>query len=78
MDLLYHDTHIRRTTCAMPESVDTPLPRRLAMMAKECGARRLLTGHYSSRYKDDTVILDEASAIFPDTVLGHEGLVVPV
>lgn len=78
VDLLYHETTYTSDHVRDARERGHSTAAQAATMAKECGARRLLTGHYSSRYKDETVILDEASAIFPDTVLGREGLVVPV
>lgn len=33
---------------------------------------RLLLGHYSSRYDDEGVLLDEARRIFPEAYLTHE------
>lgn len=78
VDLLYHETTYTSGHAREARERGHSTAAQAAMMAKGCGAHRLLTGHYSSRYKDDTVILDEASAIFPDTVLGREGLVVPV
>lgn len=49
-----------------------------AMMARDCGAKQLLTGHYSSRYKDESLFLKEAQDIFPNTILNHEGLRIPL
>lgn len=45
-----------------------------AMLARDCGAKKLLLGHYSSRYKDESLFLKEAQEIFPDSILNHEGL----
>ena len=43
-------------------------------MALEAGVKRLILGHFSKRYLDETPLLDEARAIFPDTILANEGL----
>ena len=37
-----------------------------------------MIGHYSSRFNDEQVLLDEAKAILPNTILAQEGLVVDV
>lgn len=78
VDLLYHETTYtsRHKTDARDRGHSTAA--QAARMALACGAHRLLTGHYSSRYKDDTEILDEAASIFPATILGREGLKVSV
>ncbi|RYF62056.1 MAG: ribonuclease Z, partial [Cytophagaceae bacterium] len=41
-------------------------------------AGRLLIGHFSSRYKQFDLFLDEARTIFPETYLAIEGETTPV
>ena len=48
------------------------------MVARDAGAKALLTGHYSSRYNDDTLFQKEAAEIFPNVILNREGLVTNV
>ena len=47
-------------------------------IAAEAGARRLVISHFSQRYPDETVLLDEARAEFDDVVAAHDFLHVPV
>ena len=49
-----------------------------AETARLAGAKRLLLGHFSSRYDDENMILAEATPIFPNTSLANEGMVIPV
>ncbi|MCF0256723.1 MAG: ribonuclease Z, partial [Bacteroides heparinolyticus] len=49
-----------------------------AGIAKAAGVKRLLIGHFSARYEEETVLLQEASTIFPDTLLAKETLCVSV
>ena len=44
-----------------------------AKAALKAGAGRLVIGHYSSRYKDEQVLVDEARALFPETYSATEG-----
>ena len=44
-----------------------------ASIAKLAGVKRLIIGHFSSKYSDLKPFLAEASAIFPDTELALEG-----
>lgn len=44
-----------------------------AGLAKEAGAKRLLLGHFSSKYADLSGFYPEASAIFPDVEITTEG-----
>lgn len=45
-----------------------------ADIARQAGARTLIVGHYSSRYKDEAQFLIEAGPIFPNTILAYEGM----
>ena len=45
-----------------------------ARIALEAGAQRLVLGHYSQRYNSEQLHLEQARAIFPNTVLSNEGL----
>ena len=47
-------------------------------IARDAGARRLLITHFSQRYPDVRVLLDEASAVFGDVVAAEDLLAVPV
>ena len=44
-----------------------------AKTALAAGAKKLLIGHFSSRYKDPTPLQEEARAIFPETYIAKEG-----
>ena len=41
-------------------------------MARDAGVGRLLLGHYSSRYEDENVLLNEAKTVFEQTFLTNE------
>jgi ribonuclease Z len=43
------------------------------LMAKEAGVSCLITGHYSSRYKEVTELLNEAGLHFPHVLESIEG-----
>ena len=45
-----------------------------AKAALKAGAKRLVIGHYSSRYKDENMLVEEARAIFPETYPATEGV----
>lgn len=50
--------------------------RQAATTARDAGAKWLLTGHYSSRYRDDNQFAEEARTIFPNVITNREGLVI--
>lgn len=78
VDLLYHDA----TYCAGDEDLASKYfhatSRQAAEFAKACHAKKLLLGHFSSRYKDDNCLLEHATEVFPDTLLADEGLTVKI
>ncbi len=49
-----------------------------ARVARDAGARRLVLTHFSQRYPDTRVLVEEAAAIFPDVVAAEDLLVVAV
>lgn len=44
------------------------------MVAREAGVKRLIIGHYSSRYEDIALLQKEAQAEFPATIAATEGM----
>lgn len=44
-----------------------------ALTAYESGVQKLIIGHFSQRYTDETPLLNEAKAVFENTVLANEG-----
>lgn len=74
VSLLYHETTYTSEHTRDAAERRHSTAEQAARMALACGAKQLVTGHYSSRYKDDQVFLDEARPIFPNTILGNEGL----
>jgi ribonuclease Z len=49
-----------------------------ARVARDAGARRLVLTHFSQRYPDTRVLVDEAAAIFPEVIAARDLLRVPV
>lgn len=52
--------------------------RQAATIAAGAGVGFLLLGHYSARYNDEQVLLEEAKAVFPNSILTQEGMVFDV
>lgn len=78
VDLLYHETTYLDQHQAEAKARFHSTARQAAAVARDAGAKKLLTGHYSSRYKDDSQFAKEAQSIFPDVILNHEGLSIPL
>lgn len=74
VDLLFHETTYLEEHAADAAKRGHSTAKQAAKMALLSGAKQLLTGHYSSRYKDDSRFLKEAQEIFPNVILNNEGL----
>lgn len=73
VDLLYHEA-----TYAAAESKTARLrghstTEDAAKAALKAGAGRLVIGHYSSRYKEEKVLVEEARRLFPESYAATEG-----
>ncbi len=75
VDLLFHETTYLDTHLAEAAQRGHSTARQAATVARDAGAKALLTGHYSSRYKNDEGFREEALDIFPNVILNREGLV---
>ncbi len=75
VDLLFHETTYLNDNAADAKARFHSTAEQAAMVARDSGAKALLTGHYSSRYTDLEGFRREASAIFPNVILNREGLV---
>lgn len=75
---LYHES-----TYAAKESERARLywhstSQQAAQVARDASVGKLLLGHYSARYNNEQLLLDEAKEIFPNTYLTQEGLIFDV
>ena len=77
-DLLFHEATFAESEAARAAQTCHTTARQAAEMARLSNAKRLLIGHFSARYTDESILLDEARALFPSTLLAEEGMVVPV
>ena len=73
VDLLYHEATYAESERRQAKERGHSTARQAAEIAVAAEAKHLLIGHFSSRYKDATVLLDEARAIFPATDIATEG-----
>ncbi len=76
VDLLYHEATYVDADTAKAHERGHATASEAARTALAAGARRLLLGHYSKSYPDETVHLAEAQAIFPDTIAANEGMTI--
>lgn len=77
-DLLYHEAtyaqvHLNR---AVATAHTTAL--QAGEIARSSNARQLLIGHFSARYKDISLLLNEAQSVFPNTLAAFDGMTVEI
>lgn len=71
-DLLYHEATFAESEKAMAKTTFHSTGKEAALIAQKAQVGKLLLGHFSARYKDPEVILNEATAIFPETYAVEE------
>lgn len=72
VDLLYHESTFIQRDKALAKETGHSTAAQAAKAALTAGVGKLLIGHFSSRYKDENVLLDEAQSIFPNTETAKE------
>lgn len=78
VDVLYHDATFATTEEGRAQATFHSTAAQAAAIASDAGVGKLVLGHYSSRYDDERPLLDEALAVFPNTVLAREGMKIEV
>ncbi|MCR5469895.1 MAG: ribonuclease Z [Prevotella sp.] len=69
---LYHESTYGEDNMQNAEKYHHSTARQAALVARDAGVDKLLLGHYSSRYEDETVLLEEAKSVFENTFLTNE------
>lgn len=72
VDLLIHEATYTEELTEEAHDYGHSTAAQAASIARDAGARRLLITHYSTRYPDVTPLVEEARAIFPDTLLAQD------
>ncbi len=73
VDLLYHEATFAQEDASLAHETFHSTARQAAELAAEAEAGKLLIGHFSSRYKDISLLETEAREIFPDTTVVNDG-----
>ncbi|HZV72052.1 MAG TPA: ribonuclease Z [Saprospiraceae bacterium] len=73
VSVLYHETTFRNDLYETAEQTGHSTAGDAGRMASEAGALCLITGHYSSRYKDVADLIREAEVHFPHVLESIEG-----
>ncbi len=76
VDVLFHEATFCDADLARAKETFHSSARQAAMIAKAAEVKQLILGHFSARYPDNDLLLQEALTVFPNTILAQEGLVV--
>lgn len=74
VDLLYHESTFAKADEIKAKKTGHSTSEQAATIAKLANVKKLMLGHFSSRYTDNQTLLKEAKLIFPNTMLANENL----
>jgi ribonuclease Z len=77
-DLLYHEATFTADLYDRARETYHSTSEQAAMIAKKARVKKLIIGHFSARYENLNILLNEARAIFPHTYLAEEGAIFEV
>src|SRR5574344_347711 len=75
---LYHESTYGEDNVVNAKKYYHSTAKQAAKVAKAAKVDKLIIGHYSSRYKDEEILLDEAKSVFKNTFLAEENAVFDV
>ena len=78
VDLLFHEATFAQNEQARAKETYHTTAAQAARIALGAGVKQLVIGHFSARYEDESVLLNEALDIFPQTILAKENLCINI
>ena len=74
VDLLFHETTFLHEDLQRAQETFHTTALQAATLARDSHVKALCIGHFSARYEDEAVLLDEARSVFAHTILAKENL----
>jgi ribonuclease Z len=74
VDVLYHEATFLHELKTRATQTNHSTAKQAGEIAKRAKVGKLIIGHFSSRYKELDLLLEETKAVFLNTVLGEEGM----
>lgn len=78
VDLLYHEATFMEADSPRAAETYHCTANQAGQLAQLAGVKKLLLGHFSSRYPDLSDLLAEAQTVFPNSILSEEGITYPI
>ena len=78
IDTLYHESTYANDKVDCARKYFHSTAQQAAMVARDANVKKLLLGHYSARYDDETILLNEACEVFKNSFLTKEMQVIDV
>lgn len=75
---LYHESTYGNDNVVRARKYWHSTAEEAARVARDAGAGKLILGHYSARYENEHLLLEEAQKVFPNTILAEEMAVINV
>lgn len=72
VDLLYHESTFANSEKDRAKATQHSTAEQAAKIADQAGVGHLLLGHFSTRYKDLSILLNEAKAVFANSEIAEE------
>lgn len=73
VDVIYHEATFTNADAAKAKETMHSTAAEAATFARMAGAKKLLLGHFSARYRELDILLLEARSVFPFSYLAEEG-----
>ena len=77
-DILYHESAFLSDKEDLAIKTRHSTAKQAAIIAKEAKVKKLILGHYSSRYKDISLFKKEAEEIFRNVILAETGKIISI
>ena len=72
VDLLYHEATFAESEKVRAKTTMHSTAIQAATIARKAQVRKLLIGHFSARYPDQQLLLDEAKSVYSNTLLAQD------
>ncbi len=73
VDLLYHESTFHSCLASMAKSTFHSTSQDAATVARQANVKKLIIGHFSSRYKELDILKEDAKQVFKNVELALEG-----